>query len=395
MMFLFLWHIITSILSFILLRELSGSFKPLYRKSTLILNLLLTITVTLFFIFTALHASEPDTPEGITAQMNLNLVIAAIVFPRTLVILMHYAGKLFRLRKGGYARHLSVAGLMLYMLILIIMMYGHFIGRFRFTVEEVAITVPELHEDLEGLRIVHISDLHLGSFHNNYRKLLRMTLMINNLRPDLIVDTGDLITLGHREFGNTDTILAEMVATHGKYAVLGNHDIGTYLPDPDSHDIEETIREVSERVRRSGYRLLENSTEIVNIGNATLALTGAETRGRHPVIVHPDITTAVKGSENADLRILLTHDPNHWEVIIREYKDIEITVAGHTHGMQFGIRAFGFRWSPSVYSYPRWNGLYKEGGMYLYVNRGAGVLGIPVRIGMPPEITMITLRKEE
>jgi predicted MPP superfamily phosphohydrolase len=393
-MFLFLWHILTSILSYLLFREISTSLKPLYRKGLLIGNLLGTIIISLFFIFSASHGSEPDTPGGITAQMNLYLVIAAFVLPRTLLIVLHYTGKLIRRRKAVSANIFSWAGILLYILILTVIMYGHFIGRFRFTLEEVEIQVSGLHKDIDGLKIVHISDLHLGSFHRNHGKLVRMTRMINDLKPDLILDTGDFITLGYKEFGNTDTILDNMTAKYGKYAVLGNHDIGTYLPDADKQAIEETIRNVSDLVRRSGYRLLENRTVIVNIGEATLALTGAETRGRHPVIVHPDIRGAVRGSEDANLRILLTHDPNHWDEIIREYPDIEITLAGHTHAMQFGIRAGDLKWSPSVYSYPRWNGLYREGNMYLYVNRGAGVLGIPVRLGMPPEITLITLKGE-
>ncbi|MFO7575994.1 MAG: metallophosphoesterase [Bacteroidales bacterium] len=393
-MLLFLWHILTSIISFLLVREISTGLKPLNRKGLLIGNLLVTIIISLFYIFSASHGSEQDTPGGITAQMNLNLVIAAFVFPRTLLIVLHHTGKLIRRRKTVPANAFSTAGIVLYVLILTVIMHGHFIGRFRFTLEEVEIPVAGLHKDLDGLRIVHISDFHLGSFHNNHGKLMRMARMINDLEPDLILDTGDFITLGYREFGNTDTILVKMTAKYGKYAVLGNHDIGTYLTEKDAHIIEMTIQNVSRLVRRSGYSLLENTTEIVSIGEATLALTGAETRGRHPMIVHPDITGAVQELEDADLRILLTHDPNHWNEILKEYPDIEITLAGHTHAMQFGIRAGGLKWSPSVYSYPRWNGLYKEGDMYLYVNRGAGVLGIPVRIGMPPEITRIILKRE-
>lgn len=391
---LLLWHILTSLLTFLLLREMSRRLKPPYRRSILTINLLFTIAITLVFAFRAFSGAEPDTAEGITSRMNLNLIIAAFILSRTMLIILHYAGRLIRIFRGGYVKSLSATGIILYAMIITLMMYGHFM-RFRFTIEEVEIEVAGLHKDLDGLRIVHISDLHLGSFHGNYDKLLRMARLINDLYPDLIIDTGDFITLGHREFGNTDTILLTMTARYGKYAVLGNHDIGTYLRNADIQAIAETISKVSELIRRSGYILLENATEVIGIGEATLALTGSETRGKHPVIVHPDIADAVTGSEDADLRILLTHDPNHWEEILQKYPEFEITLAGHTHAMQFGLAAGRIRWSPSVWSYPRWNGLYREGNMHLYVNRGAGVLGIPVRIGMPPEITLITLKSEK
>jgi predicted MPP superfamily phosphohydrolase len=182
-----------------------------------------------------------------------------------------------------------------------------------------------------------------------------------------------------------------MKSKYGNYAVLGNHDIGTYLPDIESPDIEMTIRNLSQLVERSGYSLLSNNNKIITIGQAMLVLAGAETRGRHPGIIHPDIGKAMQGTDSADLRRLLSHDPNHWNEVLNNYPKVELTLSGHTHGMQFGIITSWFRWSPAQYFYPRWSGLYKERKNLLYVNRGLGTLGIPVRIGIPPEVTIITI----
>lgn len=392
-MLLLFWHILTALLTFLLFREAGSGMKPGYGKALLVVNLTFTVIISLALILNAFPGSDHDTPEGIAAGMNLNLVAVAFLLPRTLLTILHYAGRMMRIRRGGYMKSLTLTGLILYAIILSMTLHGHFIQRFRFAIEEVAIELPGLKGDLDGLKIVHISDLHLGSFHGRHDKLSRMARLVNDLDPDLIIDTGDFITLGHREFGTTDTILVNMTARYGKYAVLGNHDIGTYLKEANAESIDETIRNVSEMIRRSGYILLESATDIIRIGDASLALTGAETRGRHPGIIHPDIGPALAGSDDADLRILLTHDPNHWDEVIRKYPGIEITLAGHTHAMQFGFAVGGLKWSPSAWSYPRWNGLYREGDMYLYVNRGAGVLGIPARIGMRPEVTLITLKK--
>jgi hypothetical protein len=147
-------------------------------------------------------------------------------------------------------------------------------------------------------------------------------------------------------------------------------------------------------IKASGYQVLNNEYRKITIGNASLALIGVTTGGRHPNMVHGDLNSATRGLDSADLKILLTHDPNHWAEAVESKTDIQITFSGHTHGMQMGIITKKFRWSPSKYFYPHWNGLYSSGKQYHYVNRGLGILSIPFRIWMPPEITIITIKKE-
>ena len=176
---------------------------------------------------------------------------------------------------------------------------------------------------------------------------------------------------------------------------MGNHDAGTYNPDFTEADRVNNVSILNNLVESSGYIVLNDAHVKVRIGDAELAIIGVTTAGRHPDIVHGDLDKAITGLDTVDLRLLLTHDPNQWLVdVAGKKKDIEISLSGHTHGMQMGILTKSFRWSPSKYFYPHWNGLYREENQFHYVNRGLGVLAIPFRIWMPPEITVITLKQE-
>ena len=267
-------------------------------------------------------------------NLHMNLGLFVTILPRTIFVIMHFTGVLIKFSRKDYIRALSLSGIGIWALIIYMGAYGYIFGRFNFKYEEVTINIPDLHPDLEGLRIVQISDLHLGSFHGSPEKITEMVLKVNDLQPDLILNTGDFITLGHREYGNFDTVLLKMTSKYGNYAILGNHDIGTYLRGATEVDIQTTTMNVSRAVVESGYTLLNRSNDIISIGAAKLAIIGAETRGRHPQMIHPRLEEAVKGTIDADLRILMTHDPNHWDQVITDTPGIELTLSGNTHGMQ-------------------------------------------------------------
>lgn len=386
-------YVITDLLSNFILWRLTTGAKPLIRYAAIGFNILLTCFTVLFAIKYWLHGNHYATPIGIMDNLHMNLGLFVTILPRTILVIMHFTGAIFKLSSKSYIRGLSLTGMVIWALIIYMGASGYFIGRFNFRYEEVTIHIPDLHPDLEGFRIVQISDLHLGSFHGSPEKITEMVSMVNDLQPDMILNTGDFITFGHREYGNFDTILLKMNSKYGNYAILGNHDIGTYLRGATEEDIQTTMTNVSRSVVESGYTLLNRSNDIICVGASKLAIIGAETRGRHPQMIHPRLEEAVKGTIDADLRILMTHDPNHWDQVIADAPGIELTLSGHTHGMQFGYIGKNVKWSPSKYFYPRWYGLFTSGDMNLYVNRGLGVLGIPVRFGMPPEITILILRR--
>jgi uncharacterized protein len=391
---LFLLYLIVSLLSYRVLWVFTSSVRKFWRYTAIGANVLLSVFALTSFLRVFNTGDDYATGEGIMATMRLNLALFTVLLPRTILSVMHFAGVLIKIRSRDYLRSFTLTGAILWIVILTLGAGGFYFGRFNFKYENVDLYIPDLNPSLEGFRIVQISDLHLGSFHGSAENIAAMTDSINALNADIIVNTGDFITLGHKEFGRFDTLLAPMVSRYGNFAILGNHDIGTYLRVNDEQAVTMTTSHVSRMVEASGNTLLNRSNRIIDVERARVAIIGAETRGRHPEIIHPDLEEALKGTIDADLRILLTHDPNHWDIVVRDYPGIELTLSGHTHGMQMGWLGRKVKWSPSKYFYPRWHGLYTEDEMNLYVNRGLGVLGIPVRIGMPPEITVLTLHRK-
>lgn len=333
-----------------------------------------------------------DDPAFLGNQLIMTGLLSAVLLPRSVISLGHFTGKLIRIKQGGHIIWLTGSAMIFSLILMLILAHGAFRGRFNFKTEKIEIRIKGLNSSLDGIKIAQLSDLHLSSFYKKADRLEKAISIINSHNPDLIFNTGDFVTIGRREFDRFDTILIKHKSRFGNYAVLGNHDMGTYLPDKAREEKRLTPEIMGRLIIGSGYRLLNDENEIIKISNAEVAVIGVKTSGSHPGIVHGDLKKALIGTDSADLRILLCHDPNQWDLDVAGKTDIELSLAGHTHGMQVGIITRNFRWSPARRYYPRWNGLYSEGDQYLYVNRGLGLLGVPFRIWMPPEITIITLR---
>jgi uncharacterized protein len=383
--------ILLEILTILVLREhFYNSSKPKFYISLLI-HILLSLWLWFVIIKVAFYKGFFDSPGNVQMHLNLAGMIGAVGIPRMLTCLFHYTGKLFRIRKHEYHKGLTRTGLIISVIIFSIILFGTFIGRFNFRTEKVTVRIKGLNPKLDSLRIVQISDLHLAGFDNHKKQLRKVIDKVNSYSPDILVNTGDFINYGWREFDRYDTILKRAKSRFGNFAILGNHDMGTYYPGSTAEDRESIIRKVNELATASGYTVLNDEHVIVKIKDARVALIGVETYGRFPNIVHHDPHQAMQGLDSADLKILLCHDPNQWRKDVAGKTDINLTLAGHTHGMQVGIITKWFRWSPSMYFYPEWNGLFSDGDQYLYVNRGLGIMGFPFRIWMPPEITVLTL----
>ena len=348
-----------------------------------------------YVIIASLSFSDPfDTPSNIWMHLNMSGMIVATGISRFMLCLFHYTGKLIRIRKRGYIRGLTLAGFIISGTIIFIIAAGAFIGKFNFRTEELTIKIENLNEALDNLRIVQISDLHLAGFYRHRKKIVAVVDEINSLKPDLIVNTGDFISYGWREFDGFDTILSKAESRYGNFAILGNHDMGTYYPGSSQEGRRAIALKVNELAEASGYTVLNDESVIIDIKGSQVALIGVETYGRHPDIIHGNLQKAAAGTDSAGFKILLAHDPNQWKKDVAGKTGIDLTLSGHTHGMQIGIVTKKFRWSPSKYFYPEWHGLFSEGSQHLYVNRGLGVMGVPFRIWMPPEITVITLVAE-
>ena len=279
-------------------------------------------------------------------------------------------------------------------LVLGTMFTGMFKWVYQFNLVKEKIRIPHLPKSFEGLKIVQISDMHLGSW-TSEKPLEQAVEMINATNPDIILFTGDLVNYATKEAFRFEDTLKKLQAKMGIYAILGNHDYGDYVKWPSAKAKEQNMTELYNFFNRLDWKLMNNENHIFENGSDKLALLGVENWGANPRFPRlGDIEKAMLGAEDADVRILMTHDPTHWEKVIipNDYK-IDLSLSGHTHGFQFGIEIKGVKWSPAQWMYKHWAGLYQDeqSGRYLYVNRGLGVIGYPGRIGILPEITLIEL----
>ncbi|MFT5618814.1 MAG: putative MPP superfamily phosphohydrolase [Arenicella sp.] len=271
------------------------------------------------------------------------------------------------------------------------MIYGIVVGAHNYRVIRKKVYMPNLPDGFEGLKIAQISDIHSGSFHNK-TAVERGVKMLLDQKPDLVFFTGDLVNNRAVELDNYKDVFNKITAPMGVYSILGNHDYGDYYRWETPEQKVENLARLKETHKEIGWNLLLNENVTLEREGSQIALLGVENWGAGGFAKHGDIEKAYKGTEDKPVKILLSHDPSHWRAKIRpEYKDIDLTLSGHTHGMQFGVEIGSIKWSPVKYRYEQWAGLYKEDNQYLYVNRGFGYLGYPGRIGMPPEITILEL----
>jgi len=386
--------ILTELLVPVVLRQ---HFSSISREKYLISIIIhTTLSLWLWILYFEIHSDKGfyDAPRHIWLLMNMTGMITAVVVPRVILIILHFAGRITRMKYGGQRRWLTNTGLTFMVFILLIIGFATLYGRFNFTKEYIPIKIEGLNKDLEGFKIIHISDLHLAGFYHHSNRLQDVIKEVNSLNPDMILNTGDFISYGWREFDKNDTILSLAKSRYGNFAVMGNHDFGTYHPFYTEADRDNNVLIMNQLIKSSGYKVLNDEFTVIDVGNARIALIGIITMGRFPDILYGDLDKAISAIDSVDLKILLSHDPNFWEKKVTGKTDIDITLSGHTHGMQMGIITEKIRWSPAKYFYPHWNGLFTKGNQSLYVNRGLGVLAIPFRIWMPPEITVITLESE-
>ena len=390
-MSLFLILVITEVLTLVVIRQ------HFYDKSwmkfyfTTIINALISLWLWILWLEIITHNGFFDEPGHIWLKMCFTGMLSAVVIPRIILSAFHFTGRLLKRKQGDHNRLLTNIGITISLIILVVVAVSTLKGRFNFKTEELTIRIKGLHRDLDGIRIVHISDIHLPSFHHHQDLLMNVMERINSYDPDILFNTGDFITYGWREFGHSDTVLNHAKSRYGNFAIMGNHDFGTYHPDFTEADKNNNILLMNKFISSSGFKVLNDESLMLKIGDAWIGLAGVTTKGSFPDIIHGNLAKASVGIDSADLKILLSHDPNHWDKSVRGLEDFDITFSGHTHGMQIGVMTKKVRWSPAKYFYPYWNGLYTEQDQHLVVNRGLGVLGMPFRIWMPPEITLITL----
>lgn len=267
-------------------------------------------------------------------------------------------------------------------------------NRYNYQVRRVKLKFDNLPNAFKGTRIVQISDIHSGSF-DNHEAVLRGAKKIMDEQPDIIFFTGDLVNDRADEIQPYKDIFSQLKAPLGVYSTLGNHDYGDYAQWPSPEAKVANLEWLKSTHGEMGWKLMMNEHVVLEKGDDKIAIVGIENWGAKAGFPkYGDMSKAYQGlnEKNIPFKILLSHDPSHWDNEVQQkYPDIDLTLSGHTHGMQFGIEIPGFKWSPVKYVYKNWAGLYQKGKQHLYVNRGFGFLGYPGRLGILPEITVIEL----
>jgi uncharacterized protein len=335
---------------------------------------------------------------GKQVQRILPMLMTAmllIFIPKLFSSLILLAEDILRLFRGFPPRsfYVSEVALALAGLLFLIIVFGVTRGKHFYRIKRETIYFPDLPETFDGFTITQISDVHSGSF-SDAKAVQKGLDLVNSQNSDLLLFTGDLVNNMASEMDQWIPMFTKLKAPYGKYSVLGNHDYGDYIRWESNAAKAANLKRLKEIHAETGFKLLLNEAVEIKKQGECVALIGVENWGKGGFHQYGDLKKATAGVPDNSFKILMSHDPSHWdEVTVDHEQHVHLTLAGHTHGMQFGIELFGFKWSPIKYFYKQWAGLYSQEGKYLYVNRGFGFHGLKGRIGIWPEITVLTLKR--
>ena len=374
---------------------------PMFGLLWLIISVSLWGCVTISLInFESWSARMPSIVGIFTIAFFVNLIpkIVMAIFQVTddLRYLTQFTMKKITRGEGGIPRYtfLNYIGAGLASLTFGAMFYAVTKGKYDYRVEKIKVLIDGLPDTFKGLRIVQISDAHLGSFVGEPQAVLDALQTLNDLKPDLILFTGDLVNNKASEAESWIDAFSKLEAPMGKYSIMGNHDYAEY-GDFAPGESEASVKRLQEIHEEMEFRLLLDEHVHLRRAEDRLVLAGVENWSKRAFGKRGDIEKALANSDSDSLTtILMSHDPTHFEELVMGGKaPVDLTVSGHTHGMQMGIKIdfLGINYSPASMLYKRWGGLYKEGNQFLHVNRGFGVLAFRGRVGMPPEITLLEL----
>jgi len=331
------------------------------------------------------------------AKSTMFSVLAGMFFAKFLGSLVFVADDVSRIvqliagESAARSYSLSWAGIIAGGSLFGVLVYG-FGNKYKYQVKRIKMSYDNLPAAFAGLKIVHISDIHSGSF-TNKEAVLKGVQQIMEEAPDLILFTGDMVNNVAEEMRDYMDVFSQLKAPMGVYSTLGNHDYGDYVQWKSAGEKEANLERLKQVHGDLGWRLLMNEHVVVEKGDDKIAILGIENwsaKARFPK--YGNMKKAYEGADEHPFKILLSHDPSHWKAeVIKDYPDIDLMLAGHTHGMQFGLDIPGFKWSPVQYVYKEWAGLYENQAQRLYVNRGFGFIGYPGRSGILPEITVLEL----
>lgn len=354
--------------------------------------------------------THDDTPESDTLRGYAIGIFLAVFIPKLLVVAFMFFEDIARIFVGLYykisnpsesffipsrRKFVGILTLSAATIPFASLLYGMSRGKYNYQVLQYDLEFDDLPENFDGFQITHISDIHCGSFDNKEKVNYGIDL-INQQHSDVILFTGDLVNDKSDEIARWKDDFAKLRAKDGVFSILGNHDYGDYVNWPSSLDKKNNLERLKQIQAEMGWKLLCNESVFIEKEGSRIALVGVENWGEG-FKKEGDLDKAVQGVPTDIFKIVMSHDPSHWKSKIRDDKrQFALTLSGHTHGMQFGIEIPGWvKWSPVKYKYEHWAGIYEDNGKYINVNRGFGFIGYPGRVGIWPEISVITLRKKK
>ena len=384
------------------------AFKTLFKTKGLVTAYQVLSAV--LFVFLLYSFTKFDRSVGQTQQTMVTMGLLLLVYiPKIVMTLVLFGEDIYRVIMGSVnyvvkndtgdfirsrRKFVSQFALGIAAVPFLSLIYGITIGKYNYKVIKQRIFFPDLPDAFDGFTITQISDVHSGSF-DNPEKIKHAIDLVNEQNSDMILFTGDIVNTHAKEMHPWIEVFKTIKEhEYGKYSVLGNHDYGEYVTWPSEKDKEHNFQAIKNLYGQIDFKLLLNEHAFIQKGNDRIAIVGVENWGRN-FKQAGDLNKAAQHLNTEDFKILMSHDPSHWEYEVKKHdKNFQLTLSGHTHGMQFGIEIPGyFKWSLAQYVYKQWAGLYENKGRYVYVNRGFGFHAYPGRVGIMPEITVIELKK--
>lgn len=388
----FLFVFIIELGSYFGIRAILDSKK--YKHGSLIIKIYLFISI----LISGVVLFSFSNPEIIRQSKNYTffLIIISAAFinliPKIIIAKIFLLSFIAKMIYGKRAQIISIAASLIFASgVLILIFFAAVIGKNNIAINTSNIEFESFPKSLNELTIVQLSDIHLGSFGKNTALIEKAVEKVNAINPDIVLFTGDIVNNFASEFENFVPILKKINSKYGKYAISGNHDYGDYSSWVEPSEKVQNLNNIHKSIEESGFKLLLNSSEKISIGDTSIYITGVENWGHNPFPKYADLNLATETVPQNCFKILLTHDPAHWEAEIVSKTNIQLTLSGHTHGAQFGINFAGINFSIMYLIQKYWGGLYKSENQYLYVNTGLGTVGFPGRIDMNPEITVLKL----
>ncbi len=341
---------------------------------------------TYFIIFSLLNGKPGLDYTLLRSYFNCFSILLLLLLPKYIYWFYLFIAKLFK------KNIISIIGLIIAIISFSLILYSITLGNRRIIIKKQTLYFKNLPASFDGFRIVHISDFHLGSF-NNTDFIENAVPLINSLKADAVMFTGDMINIIANEAEPYIPILNLINANYGKFSVLGNHDLNDYRKIDKIRADDNSINRLIQLQECAGFVMLNDSFRLIIKNNDTIAIVGVKNIGLAPFKKSGNLKTALYGTDKVKFKILLSHDPSHWHSEVLNYSDIALTLSGHTHGFQVGIFNNTFKFGLLSHKYPEWLGLYSDNERYLNINAGLGVIGFSGRLGIRPEITLIELKK--